>query len=774
MKKFYTCVLILVFGVLSSSLIAQESMNILVFSKTAGFRHGSISNGIAALRGLGENNGASIEFTESSLEFTSDNLDNYNVIVFLNTTGDILNDSQQDAMQAWYRAGGGFVGIHSAADTEYNWPWYNQLLGAWFNGHPQIQEANMEVVDSTHISIGHLARQWRRRDEWYNYRSVQDHIQVLINLDESSYQGGTMGNNHPISWYHEFEGGRTFYTGMGHTAGSYSEPDFLQHIWGGITYVAAAGEEEPVEVPVKPSDQQFSKITLDEGLNEPMELAALPDGNILFIERKGAVKLYNFSTETTEVVGNLSVYSGQEDGLLGIAIDPNFEQNSWIYLMYSPTGEEDKQHVSRFIFSNSSLDLASEQIVIEIPTQRDECCHSAGSLEFDPSGNLLISTGDDTNPFDSNGFAPIDERVNRQPWDAQRTAANTEDLRGKILRITPQDDGSYTIPTGNLFPNDGSEGRPEIYIMGCRNPFRMSIDSQNGYLYWGDVGPDANDLNPNRGPAGHDEINQARSAGFFGWPYFVGDNKAYIDFNFQTQTSGTAFNASSPSNTSANNTGTTTLPPAQGAFIWYPYGPSAEFPQVGQGGRNAMAGPIFYTEDYPETAARFPAYYDGKMFIYEWMRGWIMAVSFTENGQYESMEPFLPGTTFTRPMDMIMGPAGDMFLLEYGSNWFIQNDDARLVHIQFSPSTVSNRFSLVEELGLIVYPNPVYHTLAISAKEPLRELRVYTLEGKSVLRKTVNLSELDIDLSQLPDGMYILHLSYDRGKVVEKLLKRTD
>ena len=771
MKKFHTYVLILIFGSLSTSLIAQESLNILVFSKTTGFRHGSISNGITALQGLADDNGASIDFTEDGGKFTSANLSSYDVIVFLNTTGDILNNSQQDAMQAWYRAGGGFVGIHSAADTEYDWPWYNELLGAWFNGHPQIQEADMDVVDSTHISISHLAREWRRRDEWYNFRNVQDHIQVLVNLDESSYQGGTMGSNHPISWYHEYEGGRTFYTGMGHTAATYSEANFLQHIWGGITYVAAVGEEEPEEPVVKPSERDFSKVVLDQGLNEPMELDVLPDGNILFIERRGVLKLYNFASGSTDVVGNLSVYSGQEDGLLGLAVDPNYAQNSQIYLMYSPTGDEDKQHISRFTFGNASLDLSSEQVILEIPTQRDECCHSGGSLEFDASGNLYISTGDDTNPFDSDGFGPIDERANRQPWDAQRTSANTEDLRGKILRITPQQDGSYSIPAGNLFPSDGSEGRPEIYVMGCRNPFRISLDASTGYLYWGDVGPDANSLNPNRGPAGHDEINQARSAGFFGWPYFVGDNKAYIDYDFNTQTSGSAFNAASPSNNSVNNTGATTLPAAQSAFIWYPYGPSTEFPEVDQGGRNAMAGPIYYQENYPESDARFPAYYDGKMFIYEWMRGWIMAVSFTGNGDYESMEPFLPGTTFTRPMDMIMGPNGDMFLLEYGSNWFVQNDDARLVHIQFSPSTVSTRSQLAEELGVRVYPNPTQDKLTISASEPLRELEVYSLTGQRILKKNINQTPTEITLDPLPDGVYLLHLTINKNRIVEKILK---
>ncbi|MDH5604823.1 MAG: PKD domain-containing protein, partial [Cyclobacteriaceae bacterium] len=300
---------------------------------------------------------------------------------------------------------------------------------------------------------------------------------------------------------------------------------------------------------------------------------------------------------------------------------------------------------------------------------------------------------DNTNPFGIDGFNPIDERPGRSPWDAQKSSANANDLRGKILRIRPLPDGTYEIPEGNLFP-PGTEGtRPEIYAMGLRNPFRISIDAKRNWLYWGDVGPDARANNDSRGPKGFDEINQARKAGFWGWPYTRGNNIPYVDYNFDTTVKNDGpvkrFDPEHPVNDSPNNTGIKELPPIQKSLIWYSYDRSEEFPWVGVGGKNPMAGPVYYSDNYKGHGNRFPEYFDGKLFFYEWIRDWIFIVTLDEEGNFKKADPFMENSTFNNPIDMVFGRDGSLYILEYGEKWFAQNVDARLNKIEYVPGNRS-------------------------------------------------------------------------------------
>jgi uncharacterized protein len=219
-------------GLLIQSASAQEA--ILVFSKTSGFRHASIPDGKKALLKLGELYQIQVDTTEDATFFTEKTLRRYKAIIFLSTSGDVFNAEQQAAFQQYVRRGGGFVGVHGATTTEYEWPWFNQLIGAYFDGHPEPQKASIDIWNKAHPVGLSLPYRWDRFDEWYNFRDWQPGLKVLATVDESTYRGGKHGRNHPIMWYHEFEGGRAFYTALGHTPESYTEPLFLNHLREGI------------------------------------------------------------------------------------------------------------------------------------------------------------------------------------------------------------------------------------------------------------------------------------------------------------------------------------------------------------------------------------------------------------------------------------------------------------------------------------------------------------------------------------------------------------
>ncbi|MBB3837078.1 cytochrome c [Runella defluvii] len=439
-----------------------------------------------------------------------------------------------------------------------------------------------------------------------------------------------------------------------------------------------------------PEENRFTKNILLEKLDEPTELVVLEDQRVLLTERKGKVKLFNPKKPNSyKVVANLPVYILQEYGLMGINLDPNFKENKWVYLYYSPVSTEadTSQRLVRMKYDTEKDTLlpSTEQVLLRVPVKRTDCCHTGGSIAWDKQGNLYLSTGDDINPFGNEGYGALDGRPGRANWDGRSTSSNTNDLRGKVLRIKPRPEGGYDIPAGNLFPVGTAKTRPEIYTMGTRNPYRISVDQRTNYLYWGDVGPDAGNDSPTRGSRGYDEVNQARKAGYFGYPLFIGDNRPYNRYDMGTKVSGERFDPLKPINDSPHNTGITELPPAQKAFIFYPYADSPEFgPIVGKGGRNAMAGPVYYYDDYPETNVKFPRHYDGKLFAYEWIRDWIHPVTMTKDGDFVQMEEFMPNTKFSHPIDMQFAVDGSLYVLEYGNTWFAQNDDSRLSRITYN------------------------------------------------------------------------------------------
>ena len=227
---------ILILSVLVFFSFSKKHPRVLIFTKTTGYHHASIPDGVKAIQQLGVDHGFDTDTTSNSEFFNTENLKKYKAVVFVSTTGDLFNEDQKAALINYMKSGGGYVGIHAAADAEYKWPWYNQLVGAWFESHPKQQQATIRVVDANDRSTKHLPKEWIRTDEWYNFKNIQPDLHVLLTIDESTYQGGKNGSMHPMAWYHKVGKGRAFYTELGHTTESYSDPNYLNHLLGGIEY----------------------------------------------------------------------------------------------------------------------------------------------------------------------------------------------------------------------------------------------------------------------------------------------------------------------------------------------------------------------------------------------------------------------------------------------------------------------------------------------------------------------------------------------------------
>ena len=464
-----------------------------------------------------------------------------------------------------------------------------------------------------------------------------------------------------------------------------------------------------------PAERDFQQVTLAKGagvIGEPIGMTVLPDRRVLTTSRDGSIYLVTPDAKVS-LAGKIPVYSHDEDGLQGIAVDPDFARNGWVYAYYAPpmntpggdapndgTGPETfapyegHNQLSRFKMTGDTIDLGSEQKLLQVETDRGQCCHAGGEMDFDAEGNLYLSTGDDANPFQSDGYTPIDERPTRNPvFDAQRSSANTNALSGKLLRIKPDPtDASYTIPSGNLFAPGTDRTRPEIYAMGFRNPFRFDVDPATGDVLLGDYGPDAGGASATRGPGGQVEFNLIKEAGNYGWPYCTGRNDAYNDYDFATGRSGARFDCQNPVNDSPNNTGLRQLPPARPAWISYD---NCSVPEFGCGSESPMGGPTYRFDENLQSDTKFPRYYDGKQFIYDWGRRWIKTVTENPDGSRGEVEPFFDSMTRTQVMNLEFGPEGSLYVLDYGTGFFSGDANSALYRIDHvagnrAPNAVSS------------------------------------------------------------------------------------
>ena len=391
-----------------------------------------------------------------------------------------------------------------------------------------------------------------------------------------------------------------------------------------------------------PGDADFQKIPLITGLANAVDFEVASDGRILVVNRFGALLVYSPLNQSVVGTTSLAVHTGIEGGLIGVVTDPQFLENKWVYLVYSPTNKN-VNRLSRFTLLENQLALTSEKILLEIPVDRMGGNHDGGNLEFDSNGNLLIGTGDDT--FHTK-YAPLDET--NPVLSAEKSSANTQDLRGKILRVHPEEDGTYTIPPGNLF-TDINHGRPEIYIMGARNPYKFSVDPLTQWVLWSDIGPDANSSGLD-GPSGKDEINLTKQAGNYGWPHFIGPNIAYRNTYLNY-----FFDPAAPTNDSVWNTGVRVLPPAQPAWLTF-------------GRSSYMSGPVYRHSSNVVVPGKLPAAFDGYFFYWDFNNSKVWYGRYDAAGTLQNSQEWAFLSTKGKGfIDFEIGPDHRLYVLEYGS-----------------------------------------------------------------------------------------------------------
>jgi cytochrome c len=744
---------------------AKPGFRVLVFTKTAGERRPSIKAGVEAVRELGKQRGFAVEATDDASRFTGEVLQRFRAVIFLNTTGDVLNDAQQAAFERYFKEGGGFLGIHSAAETEPDWPFYQQILGTKATGLSSVQQATVKVADRVHPAGKVLPEYWKPTDAFYDFAgNVRGVSHVLATVDETTYSGGAMGADHPIVWCKDYKGGRSFYTGLGETSAQFQDGTFRGHLGGAIEWAAGRGDGDCGATVL--ANYQQTVIAAPPNIGEPIEFDVLPDGRVLQTTRPGEVRLHDPEAGKTSVIATVPVYTHDEDGLYGGAIDPGFATNHWVYLYYSPpldtpttnapTSSTDPNawdvfkgynQLSRFKFVETPtphLDMSSEQQILRVNTDRGACCHVAGEIRFDSRGNLFMVTGDDTpaGGGNSGGFAPFNDELTVPPTascpapcfnapyvDARRSAGNTNDLRGKLLRIHVQADGSYTVPAGNLFAPGTAGTRPEIYAMGFRNPFRLNLDSHD-VAYVTDYSPDSRTPQVFRGPPGTGRMEIVRRAANYGWPFCAAPELPYYRWNFTTSTPlddpPQQFECGNPGhgpqNTSRHNTGLTVTPPLTHPDLWYSYNDNNPptplgtpcpayytvsppgtcpqlFPALGPGGGVGPHGAAPYHFDPKNpNPTKFPAYYNGAIFFGEFTRDFLREIRLDSQGRIftindlltcgdvsadRSVKPFICDA----PMDMRWGPDGDFYLLSYGDGFFRANADALLVKFSYVKGT---------------------------------------------------------------------------------------
>ncbi|MGW3623398.1 ThuA domain-containing protein [Streptomyces sp. NPDC000880] len=751
------------------------NVRVLVFHGSATEESPTVDAGIAAIETIGQTGPAAGRFkteaTDDASVFTNaTKLGRYNAIVFLTGGGDVLDPEQEAGLETYLEAGGGFLGIHDAARTEPYSDWFTGLIGARPTGAPStVQRATVEVGDRQHPATKSLPLQWKRPDKWFNWAAnPSGSVHTVARVKEDSYKpvAGANGWDHPVSWCRDYDGGRSFYTGMGGTVDSFAETDFRDHLRGALAWttrlsradckatINANYTAERVTQPNQPGQ--------NDQIGEPHGLVTAPDGRVFYIGRGGAdsskpvvtdwnnpdmgkgqgeVHVYDPKTGKVTLAGSLTIFGNKgggdelikvEEGLLGIELDPDFMTNGWVYLHYTPHSQINRdtrmaeRRVSRFTLdpATAKLDLASEKVLLKWPVQIHSCCHAGGGMAWDSQQNLYIATGDNNSSQFSGGYSGNNPEPNFKGVsfaDARRTAGNTNNLNGKILRIHPEDDGTYTLPAGNLFtgkePDEGGgKTRGEIYVMGVRNPARIFIDKSTDILYAGWVGPDASTPSTTWGPAKYDTFSAITKAGNHGWPYCMGNKQPYRDRNLPDPSQPLGwYNCDAPKNESPNNDGLVNLPPVVSNTIWYsPQGGGVDYPRDANGipsykveeqkilmpwlkggGQATMNGPVYRYDTASTSKDKWPSYWDGKWFVGDFYDGDQPRHAVLTDPKTvgkggipvhaESLKGIIPGGTngIRNLMDWKFAPDGSLYVLDYGRGFFTSDSRSALWHVTY-------------------------------------------------------------------------------------------
>ncbi|AZK97514.1 MULTISPECIES: ThuA domain-containing protein [Streptomyces] len=752
-----------------------KNVRVLVFHGSASAESPLVDAGIRAVETIGLTGPAAGRFateaTDEPAVFTdAARLGKFNAVVFLTGGGDVLDPEQEAGLETFMEAGGGFLGVHDAARTEPYSDWFTGLIGARPTGAPSsVQRAVVEVGDRQHPATASLPLEWKRPDKWFNWSvNPSGSVHTVARLKESSITPAAKPNgwDHPVSWCRDYDGGRSFYTGMGGTVDSFSETDFRDHLRGALAWTSRLSRADcKATITANYTAERVTKPNQpgqNDQIGEPHGLVTAPDGTVFYIGRGGAdstrpvvtdwnnpdigkgngeIHVYDPRTRQTTLAGALSVFGNKgggdeliknEEGLLGIELDPRFSSNGWVYLHYTPHSDINREtrmadrRVSRFVYDSTTrrLDLASEKVLLEWPVQIHSCCHSGGGMAWDSKGNLYIATGDNNSSRFSDGYSGNNPQPNYKGVsfaDARRTSGNTNNLNGKILRIKPKPDGTYTVPAGNLFTGDetaegGGKTRGEIYVMGVRNPSRIFVDRKTDVLYAGWVGPDAGAPSTTWGPAKYDTFAAITKAGNHGWPFCMGNNQPYRDRGPVDPAKPLGwYDCAAPKNESPNNDGLVNLPPVTPNTIWYaPQGGGPDFPRDAngvpsykleeqkllmpwlKGGAQAtMTGPVYRYDAASGSAVKWPSYWDGKWFVGDFYDGDQPRHAVLTDPKTvgrggipvhaESLKKIVPvGANGIRNlMDWKFAPDGSLYVLDYGRGFFTSDARSALWQITY-------------------------------------------------------------------------------------------